>query len=82
MQSLLSWDAQQRGMWWHSSVQVCPVDLCSVHLCYRTDGSGMERELITLLSTLRCFLKTLSTLLMETRLSNSFNLFIFFKQAV
>lgn len=28
-------------------MQVCPVDLCSVHLWYRTDGSGMERELIT-----------------------------------
>lgn len=61
-------------------MQVCPVDLCSVHLWYRTDGSGMERELITLLSTLRCFLKTLSTLLMETRLSNSFNLFFFFNR--
>lgn len=78
VQSHLSWDAQQRGTWWHSGVQVCPVDLCSVHLYYRANGSGMERELIALLSTLRCFLKALSTLLMEARLSNGLNLFIFF----
>lgn len=50
--------------------------LCSFY--YRATGSGMEREFITLLSALRCFLKTLSTLLMEAKLSNSLNLFIYF----
>lgn len=54
-----------------------PMDLCSVHLYYTARGSGMERELITLLSALRCFLKILSTLLMEPRLPNSLNLLFF-----
>lgn len=54
-----------------------PMDLCSVHLYYRACGSGMERELITLIRALRCFLKILSTLLMEPRLPNSLNLLFF-----